>query len=157
PNRLIIRDHAHVTRILFEKGEKAPRAIGVECAIGDHLYEASPKQNLNPSKERVTYFVKKEVGEVILCGGAFNNPQLLMLSGIGDEVHLGKTAELAKGDSKFLDALSENERALAQRGKLCTLRDHEGKVLSESDAALPLRIHLPGVGGNLQDRYEVTV
>src|SRR5207248_1952501 len=105
PNRLIIRDHAHVTRILFEKGEKAPRAIGVECAIGDHLYEASPKQNLNPSKERVTYFVKKEVGEVILCGGAFNTPQLLMLSGVGDTGHLETIAKSAVNDSEFLNSL----------------------------------------------------
>jgi choline dehydrogenase-like flavoprotein len=127
PDRLIIRDQAHVTRILFENGKKAPRAIGVECTIGDHLYEASPKQNLNPPKERVRYFAKKRGGEVILCGGAFNTPQLLMLSGIGEKRHLG---------------------------------DHDIKCLHGTDGR-PLRdlavIDLPGVGRNLQDRYEVTV
>ncbi len=157
PNQLIIRKGAHVTRVLFGKGKNAPRAIGVECAIGDHLYEASPKQNLNPPKERVRYFAKKEVGEVILCGGAFNTPQLLMLSGIGDVTHLKKIAALAKEDSKRLKALDEQERGLAEEGQVCTLRDHKGRALSERDDALPLRIHLPGVGRNLQDRYEVTV
>lgn len=157
PNRLIIRKGVHVTRVLFGKGKDAPRAIGVECAIGDHLYEASPKQNVNPPKERVRYFAKKEVGEVILCGGAFNTPQLLMLSGIGDVTDLENIANHAKKESKCLEALDEQERGLAEQGKVCVLRDHNGRVLSESDHALPLRIHLPGVGRNLQDRYEVTL
>src|SRR5262249_38901309 len=52
--------------------------------------------------------------EVILCGGAFNTPQLLMLSGIGPADHLGQLG-------------------------------------------IPVRVGLPGVGANLQDRYEVPV
>jgi choline dehydrogenase-like flavoprotein len=52
--------------------------------------------------------------EVILAGGAFNTPQLLMLSGIGDPTVLDK----------------------------CGIRT---------------RVGLPGVGRNLQDRYEVPV
>ena len=127
PDRLIIRDRAYVTRVLFEPGEKAPRAIGIECAIGDHLYEASPKQNLNPPKERVRYFVKKELGEVILCGGAFNTPQLLMLSGIGDKEELAKH-------------------------HINSLCGENGEPFRNA-----LVINLPGVGRNLQDRYEVTV
>jgi choline dehydrogenase-like flavoprotein len=51
---------------------------------------------------------------VILCGGTFNSPQLLMLSGIGPPDELQR------------------------------LR-------------IPVRVPLPGVGGNLQDRYEVSV
>jgi choline dehydrogenase len=53
-------------------------------------------------------------GEVILSGGAFNTPQLLMLSGIGPR--------------DVLEPLG-----------------------------IPLRIELPGVGRNLQDRYEIGV
>ena len=36
------------------------------------------------SPEQVT------AGEVVLCGGAFNSPQLLQVSGIGDAEHLGR-------------------------------------------------------------------
>ncbi|TMA13297.1 MAG: hypothetical protein E6J89_01860, partial [Deltaproteobacteria bacterium] len=53
PDKLIIKTGAHVTRVLFEKegGEVVARAIGVECALGDHLYEASPKQEGTGPKE----------------------------------------------------------------------------------------------------------
>jgi choline dehydrogenase-like flavoprotein len=51
---------------------------------------------------------------VVLCGGAFNTPQLLMLSGVGPR-----------------DVLEKQK--------------------------IPVRVELPGVGKNLQDRYEVGV
>ncbi len=67
PNLQIIT-HAHVTRILFD-GKKA---IGLE-------YQRRGKVN--------RIFARKEV---ILCGGAINSPQLLMLSGIGAAQSLDK-------------------------------------------------------------------
>lgn len=58
--------HAHTTRILFEGN----------CAVGvEYVHE-------NEIKEAYTD------GEVILCGGAINSPQLLLLSGIGAADHL---------------------------------------------------------------------
>jgi choline dehydrogenase len=65
PN-LTVRCFSLVHRVLFEGG----RAVGVEYgrAGGTHRVHA---------------------GEVILCGGAINTPQLLQLSGIGDPDHLG--------------------------------------------------------------------
>jgi choline dehydrogenase len=60
PNLRLV-SQALVTRVLLEKS----RAVGVEYAVG-----------------RETRQVRAE-REVILCGGSYNSPQLLMLSGIG--------------------------------------------------------------------------
>jgi choline dehydrogenase len=73
---LRIETNALVTRVLFDANN---RAIGVEYLRGERLYRA----HANPSVkhgEPVSLFAAREV---ILAGGAFNTPQLLMLSGIG--------------------------------------------------------------------------
>lgn len=57
---------AHVTRIVIENG----RATGV-----DYRYRGADKRVMARR-------------EVILCAGAFNSPQILMLSGIGDPAQL---------------------------------------------------------------------
>ena len=61
PN-LTVRTQAHTQRILIKDG----RAVGVELTTGKSLTE--------------TVLARKEV---ILSAGAFNSPQLLMLSGVG--------------------------------------------------------------------------
>jgi len=65
-NNLTVRTSAQATRIVFE----GTRAVGVEYLLDG---------------------VKKQVtahNEVVLCGGAVNTPQLLMLSGIGSAAEL---------------------------------------------------------------------
>jgi choline dehydrogenase len=59
---LAIESNAHVGRVLFE----GKRAVGVEFARGKETRSA------------------RAIREVILCGGAVNTPQVLLLSGIGD-------------------------------------------------------------------------
>lgn len=64
PN-LRVETHALATRVLFE----GTRAVGVEY--------------VQQGKTKVA-----QANEVILCGGAFNSPQLLQLSGVGPAAHL---------------------------------------------------------------------
>ena len=123
PGRLSIRTKVLVTRVLFEPDAPdadatgaAIRAIGVEYLDAAHLYGADPlrrAQSANVPAD-VTRVQVRANREVILCGGSFNTPQLLQLSGIGP-----------------------------------------AEVLAA--AKVPLRHELPGVGANLQDRYEVGV
>lgn len=67
PNLSVLTE-AHATKVIFE----GTRAVGVE-------YE----------KDGVR-LVARAGREVILCGGAVNSPQLLMLSGIGDQDELAR-------------------------------------------------------------------
>src|SRR5438552_9377613 len=73
PNNLTIQASSLATRILFE----GTRAIGVEFLEGRHLYKADP--NANGAAVSATRRQVRASREVILCGGAFNSPQLLML------------------------------------------------------------------------------
>lgn len=108
PDDLTIQLKSLATRVLFD----GTKAIGVEYLEGRHLYEADPDPVDDPaSAPRKTVLARREV---ILAGGAFNSPQLLMLSGIGPRAEL--------------EALG-----------------------------IPVVADLPGVGKNLQDRYEIGV
>jgi choline dehydrogenase len=64
---LTVKCRAFVTKILFE----GDRAAGVEFTHRGAVQQA-------------------RAGEVILCGGAINSPQLLQLSGVGSAGHLKK-------------------------------------------------------------------
>ena len=112
PQQLVVKMSNLAAKILFDAGK---RAIGVECWEGQHLYQADPQAVANPQPGE-DYEVKRYYcsREVILAGGAFNSPQLLMLSGIGPQAHLE----------------SFGIKCLVDR---------------------------PGVGTNLQDRYEIGV
>lgn len=81
PDKLKVELHSLATRVLFDD---RGRAIGVEYLKGERLYQAHPKPNTQPGQRRQAFAAR----EVILAGGAFNTPQLLMLSGIGPKAEL---------------------------------------------------------------------
>ncbi|MDO8476696.1 MAG: GMC family oxidoreductase N-terminal domain-containing protein [Candidatus Rokubacteria bacterium] len=107
PGRLKLELNALATRVLLDDQN---RAIGVEYLRGERLYRAHRRPSGGGGERREV----RASREVILAGGAFNTPQLLMLSGIGPRE---------------------------------TLQRH----------GIDVRVDLPGVGKNLQDRYEVSV
>jgi choline dehydrogenase len=78
PN-LEVRCRALVSRVLFE----GTRAVGVEYSTGGIR---------SGGTQRVS------AGEVILCGGAINSPQLLQLSGVGNAQELGRLGIKAVAD-----------------------------------------------------------
>jgi choline dehydrogenase-like flavoprotein len=67
-SNLRVETHAHATRILFE----GKRAVGVRYRQGKDVKELRARR------------------EVILAAGAFQSPQLLMLSGVGDQAALSR-------------------------------------------------------------------
>jgi len=76
PDKLTIELDALVTRVLFDDEN---RAVGVEYLKGKHLYRVHAKPSSDPGEKRQAFASR----EIILAGGAFNTPQILMLSGIG--------------------------------------------------------------------------
>ncbi|KAK7968866.1 Choline dehydrogenase [Apiospora saccharicola] len=86
---LTLKLNALASRVLFQPGPSGqpPRAIGVEYLEGKSVYQGDLRHDASkkPAPKRVC--AKKEV---ILAGGAFNTPQLLMLSGIGAASDLTK-------------------------------------------------------------------
>lgn len=107
PERLRIVTDALATETVFAEDN---RAAGVRYLYGRNLYRAHATPSDSPGERRQIEATR----EVILSGGAFNTPQLLMLSGIGAREQLARLA-------------------------------------------IPVRVDLPGVGTNLQDRYEISV
>lgn len=75
------------TKIIFEKAGQKPKAVGVEFLQGKSMYSADPRYNAADKGVAGRVFASKEV---IISGGAFNSPQLLMLSGIGPQEQLKK-------------------------------------------------------------------
>jgi len=81
PERLHIELDALATRVLFDEHQ---RAVGVEYRKGRGLYRAHAAPVDGEGELRQV----RARREVVLCGGAFNTPQLLMLSGVGPAAQL---------------------------------------------------------------------
>jgi choline dehydrogenase len=110
PN-LTVMPYMHVNRVLFE----GTRAVGIEAS---RLGEA---QEFRAERE------------TILCGGAYNSPQLLMLSGVGPAEHL-----MLREVEVLLDqpAVGENLSDHAATYGVWTTPEPESLLLAREPAAL---------------------
>ncbi len=108
PSNLTLVLDALATRVIFE----GDRAVGIEYLEGASLYRASARPDVRKDAGEPRRLLVRR--EVIVAGGVFNSPQLLMLSGIGPRAELERHG-------------------------------------------IEVRVDLPGVGKNLQDRAEIGV
>jgi choline dehydrogenase len=110
PN-LTVMPYMHANRVLFE----GTRAVGVEATQLGQVQELRAER------------------EVILCGGSFNSPQLLMLSGIGPAEHL-----TLREIETLLDqpAVGENLSDHACAYEVWTTPEPESLLLAREPAAL---------------------
>lgn len=96
PNLRVI-SNAHAGRVVIENN----KAVGVEYSAGP----GKPVQTVRAARE------------VLVCGGAFQSPQLLMLSGIGP------ADEIAKHGIKVVADLPEVGRNLQDHLDVCLITD----------------------------------
>ena len=78
------------TRVLFDTSSKCgdkPRATGVEYLEGKSHYRADTRRVASATGVKKTVTARREV---IVSGGTFNSPQILLLSGIGSAEQLKK-------------------------------------------------------------------
>jgi choline dehydrogenase len=120
PN-LVVRTGAMASRITFDKG----RANGVTCS---HLGRA---------------FHFEATREVLLCGGAINSPQLLMLSGVGP------AAELRRHRIEVVHDASGVGANLQDHLDICTLQHSTRRVTYDrvSDLKIAFDYFLRGRSG----------
>jgi choline dehydrogenase len=96
---------AFVTRVIIENG----RASGIECELGGQLRRVMASR------------------EVVLCAGAFQSPQLLMLSGIGPADHLRShgidvVADLPGVGANLIDHMNFSIGGAAASGGIAPVR-----------------------------------
>ena len=124
PDRLYIQTHALASRVVMQPAaagsSRGMRATGVEFIDRAHLYSADPLRARIGARELQARTRRVEARrEVILAGGAFNSPQLLMLSGIGDRAQLAR-----HGIASVLDLPGVGEN-LQDRNELSVVTEFE--------------------------------
>jgi choline dehydrogenase-like flavoprotein len=128
PNLQVITD-ALATQILFDGG----RAIGVEYEHGNELSRLLADR------------------EVVLCAGAYNSPQLLMLSGIGIAAELQAYGIEPRADLPVGENLQDHVHVgigwLTDTETLLTAETPENIALLEQDGRGPLTSNVGEAGG----------
>ena len=120
------------------------RAIGVEYQKGERLYRADPRSSAADGERRSVYAAR----EVILAGGTFNTPQLLMLSGVGPREGLARhgITVLVPLEGVGRNLQDRYEVAVENRMKFDSWKMLEGAAFNNSDP------QVQGVGNQTRRR-----
>ncbi|HEX4110118.1 MAG TPA: FAD-dependent oxidoreductase [Solirubrobacteraceae bacterium] len=133
-SNLHVTTGAHATRLELSRG----RAVGVH-----YLHEG---------QERLA----RADREVILCGGAYNSPQLLMLSGIGPAATLSALGIAVVADLPVGENLQDHPMVVAvlatTHDTLASAGTAENAALLQSEGRGPLTSNIAEVGGFLTTR-----
>jgi choline dehydrogenase len=135
PN-LTVETHVHALSILFE-GERAAGVVGARLS------------------EMVVHRAEREV---IVCGGAYNSPQLLMLSGLGrpaelEELQIDVVAELPEVGLNLHDHPNSGAvYAIDEEISLFGALNEENLALFEAEGRGPLTSNVAEAGGFMRTR-----
>lgn len=106
-----------VGKVVFEKN----RAVGVEVIDAARAYKADVAYRAeSKSARRLTIKAKREV---VICGGAINTPQILMLSGVGPGNHLAKLGISVVKDLQGVGAHLQDHTEVGHIFKMTNLPD----------------------------------
>lgn len=139
-NALRIELGALACKVIFDDDA---RAVGVSYLQGHHLYAASPlaDRDASPPVEKTI----RARREIILAGGVFNTPQLLMLSGVGP------ADELARHEIPVVAEVEGVGKNLQDRYEITIVTEmaHDFSVLDEARLLPPE----PGVADPAFDEW----
>ncbi|MEU6197788.1 GMC oxidoreductase [Streptomyces sp. NPDC047061] len=128
PDDLVVRTNALAARVVLD-GNGA--AAGVDYLDGAHTYRADPlsRPHAGPPGPRRVLASR----EVILAAGAFNTPQLLMLSGIGPRAELRRHGIPVRVDLQGVGANLQDRYEVGVVSRM----DREFPVLKDCDFHAP--------------------
>ncbi len=113
-NKIQMKFNSTVNKVILKKNKGDDKCKGKYRAIGVEVYEKPFLQEFNTSGNKVKYDCTAKLPnkdlptptryyaskEVILCGGAINTPQIMMLSGLGPKKELEALGIKVKKDIK---------------------------------------------------------
>ncbi len=128
PGNLVVRTNALAARVVLDGNGTA---AGVDYLDGEHVYRADPASLPDTGPPVLRRVLASR--EVILAAGAFNTPQLLMLSGIGPREELQRHGIPVRVDLQGVGANLQDRYEVGVVSRM----DREFPVLKDCDFHAP--------------------
>ncbi|WP_327747708.1 GMC family oxidoreductase [Streptomyces europaeiscabiei] len=128
PGNLVVRTNALAAQVVLDANGTA---AGVDYLDGEHAYRADPASRPDTGPPVLRRVLASR--EVILAAGAFNTPQLLMLSGIGPREELRRHGIPVRVDLQGVGANLQDRYEVGVVSRM----DREFPVLKDCDFHAP--------------------